>query len=167
MASIDKRPNGKWRARWREPDGTQRALHFVRKLDAERHLVEVQAAMHRGAYVSPEAGEILLRDYAATWKDGQPWAPSSRARYESILTKHVLPRFGHLPLRAIRTSDVRAWVASMAAEGYAAASIKSHFGVLRAIMRGAIEDQRLATSPCQGVKKLSSPGRWTCAQPSR
>jgi len=36
MASIDKRPNGKWRARWREyPGGPQRARHFVRKIDAD------------------------------------------------------------------------------------------------------------------------------------
>ncbi len=37
MASIDKRPNGRWRARYRErPGGPQRARHFDRKADAER-----------------------------------------------------------------------------------------------------------------------------------
>ena len=40
MASIDKRPDGRWRARWREfPGGPQRTKHFPRKVDAQRHLV--------------------------------------------------------------------------------------------------------------------------------
>ena|SRR5215207_5432582 len=44
MASVDKRPNGMWRARWREyPGGPQRTKAFPRKVDAERHLVQVVA----------------------------------------------------------------------------------------------------------------------------
>lgn len=37
MASIDKRRNGVWRARWRAyPGGPQKTKHFNRKVDAER-----------------------------------------------------------------------------------------------------------------------------------
>ena len=43
MASIDKRPNGRWRARYRErPGGPQKARHFDRKVDAERFLAGVR-----------------------------------------------------------------------------------------------------------------------------
>jgi hypothetical protein len=43
MASTDRRPNGKRRARWREyPGGPQKSKQFDRKLDAQRHLIEVQ-----------------------------------------------------------------------------------------------------------------------------
>jgi hypothetical protein len=43
MASIDKRPNGKWRARYRvRAGGPQRSKHFDRKTDAERFLTRVQ-----------------------------------------------------------------------------------------------------------------------------
>ena len=45
MASIDRRPNGKWRARWREyPGGPQRARHFPRKIDAEQFLTAPEFA---------------------------------------------------------------------------------------------------------------------------
>jgi hypothetical protein len=58
MASIDRRPNGKWRARWREyPGGPQKARHFARKLDAERFLVDVQHKMLTGAYVGGDGDE--------------------------------------------------------------------------------------------------------------
>ena len=43
MASVDKRPNGTWRTRWREyPGGPQRTKSFARKVDATQHLVSTQ-----------------------------------------------------------------------------------------------------------------------------
>ena len=35
MASIKRRPDGRWRARYRDPDGRERARHFTRKVDAQ------------------------------------------------------------------------------------------------------------------------------------
>jgi len=65
MASIDKRPDGQWRARWREyPGGPQRSKHFARKVDAEQHLVQVQHKIMSGAYVSPKAGRVTVSAYA-------------------------------------------------------------------------------------------------------
>jgi hypothetical protein len=36
MASIAKRPNGQWRARYRDDAGKEHARHFPRKIDAQR-----------------------------------------------------------------------------------------------------------------------------------
>lgn len=48
MASIDKRPGGRWRARWREyPGGPQRTKAFIRKVDAERFSRYVRRAANR------------------------------------------------------------------------------------------------------------------------
>ena len=38
MASIDKVPSGRWRARYRDPQGGSRSKTFDRKRDAERFL---------------------------------------------------------------------------------------------------------------------------------
>lgn len=74
MASIDRRPNGKWRARWREyPGGPQRARHFTRKLDAERFLVEVQHRLLTGAYIAPEAARVTFDAYSRQYIERQPW----------------------------------------------------------------------------------------------
>ena len=45
MASIAKRPNGKWRARYRDAAGREHARHFERKVDAQRWLDEVTASL--------------------------------------------------------------------------------------------------------------------------
>jgi hypothetical protein len=36
MASITRRDNGKWRARYRDPAGKEHARHFARRVEAPR-----------------------------------------------------------------------------------------------------------------------------------
>jgi hypothetical protein len=36
MASVTKRPNGHWRARYRDSTGREHAKHFSRKVDATK-----------------------------------------------------------------------------------------------------------------------------------
>ena len=38
MASITKRPDGRWRARYRDETGKEIAKHFDRKVDGQRWL---------------------------------------------------------------------------------------------------------------------------------
>jgi len=64
MASIDKRPTGRWRARWREyPGGPQRTKHFPRRIDAEQHLVRVQHDMLTGRYVDPNKARTTVSEF--------------------------------------------------------------------------------------------------------
>ncbi len=57
MASIDKRPDGRYRARWREyPTGPQKVRHFARKRDAERFLDAIRGDLAHGVYVDPAGG---------------------------------------------------------------------------------------------------------------
>src|SRR2546421_3319873 len=80
VASIDKRPNGSWRARWREyPGGPQRTRQFARKVDAERHLVKVQHDLMAGGYVDPAKARTTIDELYAVWSARQPWRESSRS----------------------------------------------------------------------------------------
>lgn len=53
MASIKKREDGQWRARYRDAAGKEHAKHFARKIDAQRWLDETTAAVVTGQYVDP------------------------------------------------------------------------------------------------------------------
>jgi hypothetical protein len=64
VASIAKRPDGRWRARYRDADGHEHARHFPRRVDAQRWLDEVTAAVVTGQYVDPRAGRVTFRAYA-------------------------------------------------------------------------------------------------------
>lgn len=110
MASIQKRPDGRWRARYRDDAGLEHAKHFSRKVDAQRWLDEVTASVVTGTYVDPRAGTLTFRDYAERWRAVQMHRPSSQAHVETMLRRHVYPVLGDRKLAAILPSDIQALV---------------------------------------------------------
>lgn len=76
--SIAKRPDGRWRARYRDDTGRERARHFARKVGAVAWLDEVTSTLHTGTYVNPRAGRVTFQFYD-NWAPRQLWVPSTRA----------------------------------------------------------------------------------------
>jgi hypothetical protein len=64
--SIARRPGGRWRARYRDDTGRERARHFARKVDAVTWLDEVTSTLHAGTYVNPRAGRVTSRSSTTT-----------------------------------------------------------------------------------------------------
>jgi hypothetical protein len=93
MASIKKRPDGRWRARYRDPAGKEHAKHFKRKIDAERWLDGMRAQLVRGDYIDPKAGRVTYRQWVAEWTAAQLWRPKTISTAEFAL-RHSLERFG-------------------------------------------------------------------------
>jgi hypothetical protein len=60
MASISKRSNGQWRARYRDKHGREHARHFARKIDAQSWLDGVTTAVQTGTYVDRPAPTSTL-----------------------------------------------------------------------------------------------------------
>src|SRR5260370_3426712 len=71
VANIARRPDGRWRARYRDDAGKEHARHFARKVDAQRWLDEVTASRLTGAYVDPKAGRATFASYFADWATRQ------------------------------------------------------------------------------------------------
>jgi integrase len=151
VASIKKRPDGRWRARYRDPAGKEHAKHFDRRVDAERFLTTVEHSKLTGGYVDPRAGRITVRTYVEQWRAGQVWRPSTAASVETAMRRHVLPRFGDRPLASIRPSEVQAWVRELS-DTLAPATVKLAYRFFTQAMRAAVTDRVIATSPCTGVK---------------
>jgi integrase len=155
MASIEKRTRDgqvRWYARYRDPAGKQRVKVFGRKVDAERFLTTVEASKLVGSYVDPGRARITVGEVAGRWIAGKAnLKPTTRARYESALSVHVLPRWQSVPLDRIEHSDVQSWVVDLAASGQSGASVRKSFGVLSAVLGLAVRDKRLPANPATGV----------------
>jgi hypothetical protein len=70
MASVKRRSNGTWRARYRDAAGKEYARHFERKVDAQRWLDEVTAAVMTGSYVDPKTAKVTVAAWCETWLEG-------------------------------------------------------------------------------------------------
>lgn len=150
MASIKKRENGKWRARYRDEAGREHARHFDRKIDAQRWLDEVTASVLTGQYVDPRAGRITFRDYAVAWQARQVHRTNTAAAVDSALRVHAFPRFGDRPLASIRPSEVQQWVTDLSAS-LAPATVAVTYQHLRAVFRSAELDRVIARTPCERI----------------
>lgn len=82
--SIAKRPDGRWRARYRDDTGRERSRHFRRKVDAVAWLDEVTSTLHTGTYVNPRAGRVTFREFYDDWAPRQLWVPATRAGYPHL-----------------------------------------------------------------------------------
>ena len=52
-SNIQRRPDGKWRARYRDANHREHARHFPRRRDAEQWLASQQVAIACGEWVDP------------------------------------------------------------------------------------------------------------------
>src|SRR3954470_22703353 len=108
MASIKRRPDGIWRARYRDEAGREHARHFARKVDAQRWLDTVTAAVVRGDYIDPRDGKATVRQYAAQWERIQVSSDGTRRIVDNALRLHILPTLGALRIGAVRRSHIQA-----------------------------------------------------------
>ena len=150
MASVDKRSNGKYLARWREyPRGPQRSRQFAKKGDAERFLVDVQHRLMSGTYTPPTAGQVTLEVYAAEWLGRRSWAPATHDRIERELRRHILPALGRMPLVSVRRSHVEEWAKSLP---LAASSARMVYETLSNMLSAAVDDERIPRNPAKGAR---------------
>lgn len=150
MASIDKRPDGRWRARWREyPGGPQKAEHFRRKVDAEDFLVTVQHRLLAGTYTPPAAGKMTVAAYAEEWTGRRHWAASTTERRERELRIHILPTLGPRPLASIRRAHIEEWAAALP---LVPSSVATVFETVRALFEAAVDDERIPRNPASKAR---------------
>jgi len=67
MAHVEKRDKGRWRARYRGPDGRERSKTFERRADAERWLAGVEVSKSAGDWIDPALGKRTFADWAQEW----------------------------------------------------------------------------------------------------
>jgi Phage integrase, N-terminal SAM-like domain len=156
MASIKKREDGKYRARYRDLDGREHARHFTHRRDAELWLAEQVRAVGRGQHVDPRAGRQLFADYVEEWFARQVHRPATSEALRRQLDRHVLPHLGSRPIGALRRSDLQAFVKGRSDELAPRRSRSSRRGLRRSC-------ERRSTTACSSCRRgaRSSYRRWS------
>jgi integrase len=152
MAHVEKRGTGRWRARYRGPDGRERSQTFTRRADAERWLAGVELSKARGEWVDAKLGQVRFAEFAAAWFETKAdVAPRTRINIEGRLANHVVPFFGDMPMAAIRPTHVRSWVAGLVAQELAPSTVKATYLTASQVFAQAVVDGIIGRTPCVGV----------------
>jgi integrase len=154
-----KRQDGstKWEARWRNPlnPAERRERMFRAKQDAQRWLLELDAASHQGTLIDPykaqTPSQTIAAEWANTWLDLEP---KTIAGYDHILRKHVLPAFGPAPVQSITPDVIQAWVGelSQGPPRRNPTTVRNIYAVLRGLLKFAVQRRYIATNPCEAVR---------------
>jgi integrase len=123
---------------------------FDRKLDAERWLTTVEHQKLTGGYVDPRAGKVTFRSYAEQWSARQVWRPSTADAFAAAFAR-VFPVIGSRPIAQLHTSELQALVKKLSAT-LAPATVEATHRAVAAVLRAAIVDRVLTSSPAVGVK---------------
>jgi Phage integrase, N-terminal SAM-like domain len=163
MAHIQKRTrNGKpaYVARYLDPEGQERSQSFRTEREAERFLIQVEAAKLNGSYLDPAASRLTFNQWADPW--WQIWtadpdrSPTTVGAADSRLRCHLRPTFGRRRLGEITASSIRQWQYELRGKELEHGTVMACRSLLNRILQAA-EDERLI--PANPVAKVPPPKR--------
>ncbi len=162
MASIQKRHTAsseiRWDVRYRDPDQRHRTRTFHRKVDAQKFANLVEADLARGEWLDPGLGKETFGEWARRWQSTiAGLAPKTRESYESILRRHLLPRFENTPVSRIDHPMVLALMAELTSTGSGAGTVRNVRDVLRLILELTRRSGAIRTNPVEGAKVPKKP----------
>jgi len=154
FGTIRRLPSGRWQASYWCDGNRHFASHTFRtKRSAGEYLSAIETELRRGDWIDPLNGRILLADLAEEWTATiVDLRPSTKARDLGYLNRYVLPRFGHLEVRAITHVMVSSWVAELDGSGLAPSTTTKAVHILAKILRFAVRARVIPSSPCDGVR---------------
>jgi integrase len=152
MASIKKRPDGVWRARYRDDADREHAAHFPTKAKAQAWLDSETAKVVMGTWVDPKAGRTTLNEYARTWlaRMRPSWRAATYAAVTNSLDKHVLPVLGARPLARITRADIETLCAALNLAPSTVGIVHQHISQL---FSAAVEDGLVPRNPAARARR--------------
>lgn len=162
-AYLRRGENGKWRAqlKYKDESGKWRSkskvLKATGKREAQKELDAWRAEMEEEAsYETPgarKAGDVseFVTLYIDTLEHSKSVERSTIAPYRAM-QKHIAAGLRGIPYRKLDSDAAQAWVNSMAADGYAASTIRKALNLLKAAYKDAVNRHMLPYSPIEAVK---------------
>lgn len=152
MAHITKRTTktgeSRYDVEWRLPDGKPRCKTFTRRKDADSFRATVETERLRGVAIDPRRARVTVQGYAAAWMDRRTdIRPTTRAKYQYLLDRHIVPALGTYAVGEVAPSVVRGWY--MTLHGRRQVTADDAYRLLRAILNTAVADEIIARNPCQ------------------
>lgn len=154
MATIRRR-GARWNAQIKLSGGATRSASFATRALAQQWADGMEARKRSGEAISTGAEAITL---AALWpgymalRESEKIAPNTLAKNRTHWRLHVAPAFGDTPVKRIRQSQVRAWVAASLNAGIGIPTMEASLRLLSGMLKMAVADDLINGDPTTGVK---------------
>ena len=124
------------------------------KRDAQRRLRELLGAVDTGQHVDPSRLTVaaLVAERIELWRASGRNSTRTAERRRGLLN-HQIRRIGHIPIQALRTTDVEAWHAGLLAGGLAPRTIRDAHRLLVQALGDAVKHGLVV----KNVARLQSP----------
>jgi len=101
----------------------------------------------------PARSRVAFRTLAAEWQAHvlPMYKHSTQKNHRHVLEKHLLPRFGDMPIVDVTRQEVQAYVAHLVNNGYAPRTTDHIHDVLSAVLRTAVKWGHLSENPARNV----------------
>jgi integrase len=138
-----------WRARYVDSNGKEHTRRFKYKTDANEWLKQVTRS---GVDIAPPVtGEWTVVQQYSLWIRKADIAETTRATRQHTWRAHVSDKWSELQVTKVAPQDVKAWVADLVDAGTGVPTIENALGVLRMVLKDAVDDGRLIRNPCDGI----------------
>jgi integrase len=160
FGNIRRLASGRYQVRYTAPNGATVNAHrtFSARIDAEGFLIERRREIDSETWVASVAEKrverVLFEEYSRTWLAGRQVSGRSikertREGYGAILTDHLNPTFGKIPVAAITPAKVRDWYAVTLTDK---PTMRSHaYSLLKTILASAVAEEVIDSNPCRIV----------------
>ena len=164
FGAIRRLPSGRYQVRYTSPDGVMRPADdtFETKAQGEEWLTLTEAEILEDDWIDPDAGEIPVPDYAATWIEERPGLrPKTVVNYRSLLRCHIEPHLATVTVGELTLARVRRWRRKLLDSGTGPVATAKAYRLLRAVMNTAVDDGLIKRNPCRikGAGSEDSPER--------
>jgi integrase len=155
MASIKQRPDRSYRARYRDAAGREHAKHFRLKRDAQKWLDQETAKIETGSWVAPKTAKTTVAQWCETWLKAYASRKRSTVCMAEVHVAKIKAEFGPRRLDSIRPSEIKSWMVTLKAGGYAPSYMFALHSRMAQIYSDAIQDGIVTRSP---LSRRTSPG---------
>jgi hypothetical protein len=113
----------RWRARYVDGDGRERAKQFPLKAQTQRWLDRQTSKVVQGTHAAPRDAKITVEQWCERWFEGYKGNRPNSVNSARTMIRMIVREFGHLALSEARPSQVKTWCARMKTDGYAVSTI--------------------------------------------
>jgi len=118
-----------------------------RKLGAEKLAADLVWQLDHGTYIEPNKQTVAeyMKHWLKTFAANK--APSTYAGYCRIVTAHIIPQLGHIPLAKLATMQIQEYYSGRAEAGLSSTTIRQHHAIIRQALEHAVKWQLIYRNP--------------------